>query len=124
MGDVEANPMTADPSLPAARWDRGQEVFLAVIECEPGERDAKLNVECGGDAQLREAVQCLLAGHERAGLLGGLARRLSAPAVWRARLDAVEQQGRRIARYHVLEQLGAGGMGFGYKAHAERLNRS
>src|SRR5687768_3462041 len=108
--NLEADQITADPSLAAARWDRVQEVFVAVVECEPSEREAKLNLQCGGDDQLREEVQSLLAGHEHPGLLDGLAQQLSAPAVWRARIDALEQQGRRIAQYHVFAQLGAGGM--------------
>lgn len=112
-----------ESSLASARWDRVQDVFSIVVGCEPSERQARLELECNGDVDLRQEVESLLAGHERAGVLDGLADQLSAPAVWRARIDALEQQGRRVAQYQVMEQLGAGGMGFVYKAHDERLNR-
>ncbi len=113
----------AIPDAAAARWTQVQDVFSAVVECAVAERSAKLDAECGSDQALRREVESLLAGHERSGVLDGLAEQLSAPALWRARIDAMEQQGRRIAQYEVLEQLGAGGMGFVYKARDQRLNR-
>ncbi|MGH8179018.1 MAG: serine/threonine-protein kinase PknK [Steroidobacter sp.] len=115
--------MSDNSTASAARWLRVQDVFAAAVNCLTAERASLLDRECADDPGLRQDVESLLAGHERPGLIDGLAVQLSAPARWRSRVDAMEWQGKRVAQYSVLEQLGAGGMGFVYKARDERLNR-
>ena len=65
----------------------------------------------------------MLAAHERSGLVDQLASKLTAPAMWRARLQELDWQGRSVAQYSVTEPLGAGAMGLVYRARDERLGR-
>ena len=109
--------------MPDARWLRVQSVFSAAIECEPSERDALLARECREDAEPRREVKSLLAAHESSGLVDQLASEISAPSLWRARVDEMDWQGRSVAQYFVIEPLAAGAMGLVYRARDERLGR-
>ena len=109
--------------MPDARWLRVQSLFSAAIECEPSERDALLARECGEDADLGREVKSLLAAHESSGLVDQLASEISAPSLWRARVDEMDWQGRSVAQYFVIEPLAAGAMGLVYRARDERLGR-
>jgi serine/threonine protein kinase/tetratricopeptide (TPR) repeat protein len=111
------------PLMSAERWVRMQDVFSAALDCEPTARSEFVDRCCGDDAQLRREVQSLLTSHERGGLLDQLAEKISAPALLRARVSAMDWQGRRVAQYTVLEALGAGSMGLVHKARDERLGR-
>ena len=102
---------------------RVQDVFSAALDCEPADRHEFVDRHCAGDAELRREVQSLLDSHERGGLLDQLAQKISAPAQLRARVAAMDWQGRRVAQYTVLEALGAGCMGLVHKARDERLGR-
>lgn len=105
------------------RWQRMEEIFVAALECTAASRETLLTRECGDDAALRSEVEHLLSAHERNGLIDTLATKLEAPARWRSRIDAVEWTDRRVAQYVVLAPLGAGSMGWVYKARDERLGR-
>jgi serine/threonine protein kinase/tetratricopeptide (TPR) repeat protein len=111
------------PLMSAERWVRVQDVFSAALDCEPASRSELVDRCCAGDAELRREVQSLLDSHERGGLLDQLAEKISAPALLRARVAAMDWQGRRVAQYTVLEPLGAGAMGLVHKARDERLGR-
>ncbi|GFE87352.1 serine/threonine-protein kinase [Steroidobacter agaridevorans] len=105
------------------RWRRIEEIFGAAIECTASNRATLLARECGDDTALLREVEQLIEGHERSGLVDTLATKLEAPARWRSRIDAVEWTDRRVAQYVVLAPLGAGSMGWVYKARDERLGR-
>ena len=109
--------------MPDARWLRVQSLFSAAIECEPSERDALLARECREDAELGREVKSLLAAHESSGLMDQLASEISAPSLWRARVDEMDWHGRSVAQYFVIEPLAAGAMGLVYRARDERLGR-
>jgi serine/threonine protein kinase/tetratricopeptide (TPR) repeat protein len=109
--------------MSAERWVHVQDVFSAALDCEPATRSELVDRQCAGDAELRREVQSLLDSHERGGLLDQLAQKISAPALLRARVAAMDWQGRRVAQYTVLEALGAGAMGLVHKARDERLGR-
>ena len=115
---------TTPASMSAARWSRVQDVFTAALECETAHRPALLARECDGDAGLLHEVESLLQGHESAGLFDGLAQDLEVTGHWRAHVDAMEWTGRKVAHYEVLSPLGAGSMGWVYKARDERLDRT
>jgi predicted ATPase/class 3 adenylate cyclase len=105
------------------RWQRIEKIFNAAVECTAVNRVRLLARECGDDSALRREVEQLLEAHERSGLVDTLATKLEAPARWRSRIDAVEWADRRVAQYLVLAPLGAGAMGWVYKARDERLGR-
>src|SRR6267378_4114272 len=84
--------------------------FLAAAEIPPAEREAYLIANCGGDADLRAAVERLLAAHDQPASV------LNRPAAHGAELTGAylpnEQPGAVIAgRYKLLEAIGQGGMG-------------
>ena len=72
---------------------------------------------------LRREVKSLLAAHESSGLMDQLASEISAPSLWRARVDEMDWHGRSVAQYFVIEPLAAGAMGLVYRARDERLGR-
>lgn len=108
---------------PDSRWLRVQSLFSAAIECEPSQRDALLARECSEDPELGREVRSLLAAHDKSGLVDQLASEISAPSLWRARVDEMDWHGRSVAQYFVIEPLAAGAMGLVYRARDERLGR-
>lgn len=105
------------------RWQRIEQIFGAALECTASSRASLLARECGDDIALRREIEQLIESHARSGLVDTLASKLEAPARWRSRIDAVEWTDRRVAQYTVLAPLGAGAMGWVYKARDERLGR-
>src|SRR5450756_1609849 len=104
------------PVMSADRWVRVQDVFSTALDCEPASRGDFLDRCCAGDVELRLEVQSLLDSHESAGLLDQLAEKITAPALFRARVVALDWEGRRVGQYTVLEALGAGAMGLVHQA--------
>ncbi len=47
--------------------ERVSELFVAALELRPGDRAAFLDLECGGETDLRAEVESLLAASENAG---------------------------------------------------------
>jgi len=80
------------------------------------EREGYLDQACAGDAELRAAVNALLA--EQAGLGSFLDR----PA-WAAEPPCLAA-GSRLGPYEIVAPIGAGGMGEVYKARDTRLDRT
>ena len=95
-----------------ASWNRIKELFQAVIERPPDDREAFLEDACGNDRVLKQKVESLLTAHAEA---GGFAER---PA-----MDVLTELPGGAGAYQLLSLIGAGGMGEVYRARDMTLGR-
>jgi len=96
--------------LDSERERRVEELHSAALQRDASERDEFLRQACGGDVELRSAVESLM-GYEQK--MGGF---LVAPALQTVTLDTALAQdqlvaGRMLGPYRLLEPIGEGGMG-------------
>ena len=97
------------------QWPKVKELVAEALEREPSARSAFLDEACSQNQSLRAEVESLLHSHQKAGtvFLKKPAFDLSAPQPDRENGSRV---GRRVGVYHLIEQIGHGGMGEVYRA--------
>ncbi len=92
------------------RWRRLQDLFEAARQLPAQERRTLLDVNCGGDLELRASVEALIAADARGAgqlsrIVGAAAADLEGPAA------AMWTPGLRIGHYEIVRELSRGGMG-------------
>jgi serine/threonine protein kinase/tetratricopeptide (TPR) repeat protein len=92
------------------RLERIEEIFAEAVELEPAARADYLQQACGGEAGLREEVECLLAEHD-------LSRGpLDVPLLKTDRPTLVFSEGQLLGdRFRIRRFIGRGGMGEVYE---------
>jgi eukaryotic-like serine/threonine-protein kinase len=97
------------------RWFLVKALFQDAVDRAPAEREAHLAAACGGDADLRAAVDRLLAAHSDAS--GFLESTCPVdPALLERAPPADDPAPSQIGPYRVIRELGRGGMGTVYLA--------
>ncbi len=92
-----------------------EDLFAALLECPPAERDRFIDQACHGDPALRQEVLELLSTHFAAGpFFAGLSNDIAAAAP--LELESAVQPQVEIGPYRTLEVIGHGGMGAVYLA--------
>ncbi len=90
-----------------ARWDRIKQVFALASDAQGAERNAIIERECAGDAELRREVESLLLTQGATQVQTGDGARAAATIADRFR----EGPGTRIGPYKLLQAIGEGGFG-------------
>ncbi len=108
--------------MEAERWQKVKGLFDAALELAPNQRKRFLDKACGNDAEMRREVEKLLNSFPDDSFM-------EQPAATELASLIVERNskltdGKQIAHYRIVSQIGAGGMGEVYLAKDSRLNRN
>ena len=108
-------PRPTGPPSPPKPPARAEATFNSALERPPAEREAYIAQVCGDDTVLTADVRGLLAAHERAGDFLKMEASLSPEVAEQVEAETArlkpEEEGERIGRYKLLQQIGEGGFG-------------
>ncbi|WP_291723319.1 serine/threonine-protein kinase [Bernardetia sp.] len=102
--------------MDAQRWQLIQDIFSEALELQGKEREDYIQSKTEGDTELKEEVEKLIAGAEKAdSFFGNLEDKVS--DVWqKAAETTLLQEGEKVGVYQIEKELGRGGMAVVYLA--------
>ena len=113
------------------RWQQISRIFKSAISLDDEARAAYVSSACGSDTSLRAEVDKLIASHKQAGeqdFIGGMAADDAAALLVNKGSGEAHTprlvKDQQLGSYHILDLLGAGGMGEVYLAKDSRLDRT
>src|SRR5512143_2901445 len=108
------------------RWKELDSLFQSALVRSHAERAGFINDVCSGDEELRKELEALVAAHENEGNF------IESPALEIEDREVADElikpeinlrEGQTIGHYHIVQRIGAGGMGEVYLAQDLKLGR-